>query len=98
MMFRFTARLTCAYLRRAHRRLRNLCPTIDRVSRKYYGPGRRIFAGDCVPVGVGEDMDTGSGSSPPYVRDQHRRLLLRSAKSVAARVEREHQWSAETAL
>jgi hypothetical protein len=30
--------------------------------------------------------------------DQHRRLFLRSAKPVAARVEREHQWPAETVL
>ena len=37
-------------------------------------------------------------SSTFYVSDQHRRLLLRSAKSVAARVEREHQWPAETVL
>jgi len=33
-----------------------------------------------------------------YLGDQHRRLLLRSAKPVAARVEREHQWPAETVL
>src|SRR3984893_17071525 len=33
-----------------------------------------------------------------YVDDQHRRLLLRSAKRVAARVERKHQWPAETVL
>jgi hypothetical protein len=38
------------------------------------------------------------GSSTIYVDDQHRRLLLRSAKPVAARVEREHQWPAETVL
>ena len=30
--------------------------------------------------------------------NQHRRLLLRSAESMAARVEREHQWSAATVL
>ena len=30
--------------------------------------------------------------------DQHRRLLLRSAKPVAARLQREHQWSAATVL
>jgi IS30 family transposase len=30
--------------------------------------------------------------------DQYRRLFLRSAKSLAARVEREHQWPAETVL
>ena len=30
--------------------------------------------------------------------DQHRRLLLRSAKPLAARLEREHQWSAEAVL
>jgi hypothetical protein len=33
-----------------------------------------------------------------YVGDQNRRLFLRSAKPVAARVEREHQWPAETVL
>jgi hypothetical protein len=31
-----------------------------------------------------------------YVGDQNRRIFLRSAKPVAARVEREHQWPAET--
>jgi hypothetical protein len=38
------------------------------------------------------------GSSSLYVGDQHRRLFLRSAKSLAARVEREHQSPAETVL
>ena len=38
------------------------------------------------------------GSSSLYVGDQYRRIFLRSAKSVAARVEREHQWPAETVL
>src|SRR5665647_3282296 len=38
------------------------------------------------------------GSSTIYVGDQYRRLLLRSAKSVAARFQREHQRSAETVL
>src|ERR1019366_7762548 len=33
-----------------------------------------------------------------YVGDQYRRLLLRSAKSVAARFQREHQWSDATVL
>src|SRR5258705_4997923 len=35
------------------------------------------------------------GSSSLYVGDQNRRIFLRSAKPVAARVEREHQWPAE---
>jgi hypothetical protein len=34
------------------------------------------------------------GSSSLYVGDQNRRIFLRSAKPVAARVEREHQWPA----
>jgi hypothetical protein len=38
------------------------------------------------------------GSSSLYVGDQNRRIFLRSAKPVAARVEREHQWPAETVL
>jgi hypothetical protein len=38
------------------------------------------------------------GSSSLYVGDQNRRLFLRSAKPVAARIEREHQWPAETVL
>src|ERR1039458_9116582 len=38
------------------------------------------------------------GSSSLYAGDQHRRLFLRSAKPVAARVEREHQRPAETVL
>src|SRR5439155_20760594 len=38
------------------------------------------------------------GSSSLYVGDQHRRLFLRSAKPAATRIEREHQWSAETVL
>ena len=38
------------------------------------------------------------GSSSIYVGDQHRRLFLRSAKPVAAWIEREHQWPAETVL
>jgi IS30 family transposase len=38
------------------------------------------------------------GSSSLYVGDQHRRLFLRSAKPVAARIEREHQRPAETIL
>src|ERR1700730_10048921 len=38
------------------------------------------------------------GSSSLYVGDQNRRLFLRSAKPVAARVEREHQRPAETVL
>src|ERR1700687_3191129 len=38
------------------------------------------------------------GSSTIYVSDQHRRLLLRPAKSVAARFQREHQSSIETVL
>src|SRR5437868_15142111 len=38
------------------------------------------------------------GSSSLYVGDQSRRIFLRSAKPVAARVEREHQWPAETVL
>ena len=38
------------------------------------------------------------GSSPLYVGDQDRRIFLRSAKPVATRVEREHQWPAETIL
>ena len=38
------------------------------------------------------------GSSSLYVGDQDRRIFLRSAKPVAARVKREHQWSAETVL
>ena len=33
-----------------------------------------------------------------FTGDQNRRLFLRSAKPVAARVEREHQWPAETVL
>ena len=33
-----------------------------------------------------------------YVGDQHRRLFLRPAKPVAAWIEREHQWPAETVL
>src|SRR5260370_19195137 len=36
------------------------------------------------------------GPSTVHVSDQHRCLLLRSAKSMAARFQREHQWSAET--
>src|SRR5580692_1408722 len=40
----------------------------------------------------------GKESSSIYVGDQHRRLFLRSAKPVAARIEREHQWPAETVL
>src|SRR4029077_4712668 len=38
------------------------------------------------------------GSSSLYAGDQNRRLFLRSAKPVAARVEREHQWPAQTVL
>jgi hypothetical protein len=38
------------------------------------------------------------GSSALYDGDQHRCLFLRSAKPVAARVEREYQWPAETVL
>ena len=37
-------------------------------------------------------------SSSLYLGDQNRRLFLRSTKPVAARVEREHQWPAETVL
>src|SRR5207244_9287854 len=36
------------------------------------------------------------GPSTVHVSDQHRCLLLRSAKSMAARFQREHQWPAET--
>ena len=38
------------------------------------------------------------GSSSLYVGDQNRRIFLRSAKPVAARFEREHQWPTETVL
>ena len=38
------------------------------------------------------------GSSSLYVGDQDRRIFLRSAKPMAARVEREHQWPAKTVL
>src|SRR6478609_4967851 len=46
-------------------------------------------------LGPGQGTD---GSSSLYVSDQNRRLFLRSAKPVAARIEREHQWPAETVL
>ena len=38
------------------------------------------------------------GSSSLYAGDQNRRIFLRSAKPVAARLEREHQWPTETVL
>src|SRR5258708_21889696 len=38
------------------------------------------------------------GSSSLYVGDQNRRIFLRSAKPLAARLEREHQWPPETVL
>jgi len=38
------------------------------------------------------------GSSSLYVGDQNRRIFLRSAKPMAAWVEREHQWPAQTVL
>src|SRR5258705_4072356 len=38
------------------------------------------------------------GSSSLYVGDQNRRIFLRSAKPVAARVEREQQWSTKAVL
>src|ERR1035441_8596208 len=51
-----------------------------------------------ITVGILGPGQGAYGSSTIYVGDQHRRLLLRSAKSVAARFQREHQWSAETVL
>jgi IS30 family transposase len=56
-----------------------------------------------LPKELYESLDLGPGqgtygSSSLYVGDQNRRLFLRSAKPVAARVEREYQWPAETVL
>ena len=38
------------------------------------------------------------GSSAVYIGDRHRRVLLRSAKPLAARLQREHQWPAAAVL
>src|SRR5204863_7130877 len=67
------------------------------------GSQRAHQAGEETTKGAVQVLDLGPGkgtygSSSLYVGHQHRHLLLRSAKPVAARVEREHQWPAETVL
>src|ERR1700676_2539936 len=60
-------------------------------------------AGEEATKGVVQVPDLGPGkatygSSSLYAGDQNRRIFLRSAKPVAAWVEREHQWPAEAVL
>ena len=71
---------------------------------RFQTDGHAIGRGNCAAAkGAVQVPDLGPGkgtygSSSLYVGDQNRRIFLRSAKPVAARVEREHQWPAQTIL